>query len=385
MRTNHNSTFNAVCLITVLAMSLCHGPTARALDRMTYAQAKARIPNRTLPAFWVGDVKGLADRFEKLTRGESRVIAISPGGRPIYLVTYGEKEPVAHKANFNSAIGGYLPSAYMDKATRQKPVVFFVGPVHGDEVEALTGLVNLIAVMETGKDLRGKAQPQLHELGSQCRLLIIPAGNPDGTARFEPRSLQGMEADDLRFWGQGTWSDDTLCGWPHVKRQHPFVGDNTGFIGCYFDDAGINPMHDEFFFPMGPEAPAILEVARQEGPELAVSLHSHEPPPAVLRPAYMPNSVQQDVRDLGEACYALLEQRGLPHSSLPQVRGEDRDSPSAFNLTSALYHISGATAFTFECPHGIKGNCEVTHEQILDVQLTLYEAMLQHELDKKKK
>jgi hypothetical protein len=353
-------------------------------DRMTYAQAKARIPQRQLPDFWVGDVKGLAARFETLARGTARVAAISPGGRAIHLISYGEKEQVEGKANFNSAIGGRLPSAYMDKGARKKPVVFFVGPVHGHEVEALTGLVNLIEIMETGKDLRGRDQSHLRALGSQCRLLIVPAGNPDGTARFEPRSLQGMEQNDLRFWGQGTWSDDALCGWPHVKRQHPLVGDNVGFLGCYFNDAGINPMHDEFFAPMGPEAPAILKIAHEEGPDLAVSLHSHEPSPALLRPAYLPKAVQQDVRTLAERYYAMLDQHNLPHNSPPQVRAEDQEMPSAFNLTSALYHSSGATSFTFECPHGIKGNCEVTHEQILDMQLILYEAMLQHELDKKR-
>jgi len=222
-------------------------------------------------------------------------------------------------------------------------------------VEALTGLVNLIEIMETGKDLRGRDQSRLQHLGLQCRLLILPAGNPDGIARFEPRSLQGMERSDLRFWGQGTWSDDTLCGWPQVKRQHPLVGENVGFLGCYFNDAGINPMHDEFFAPMGPEAPAILKLALNEGPDLAVSLHSHEPVPALLRPAYVPMSVQQDVRSLAERYYALLEERNLPHSSPPQVRAEDSESPSALNLTSALYHVSGTTPFTFECPHGIKG------------------------------
>lgn len=375
-----------VMIVAALAILPFCGKTHAASEpeRMTYAQAKSRILQRQLPAFWIGDVKGLTGRFESLTRGAVTVVAISPGGRPMHLITYGEKELVEHKANFNSAIGARLPSAYMNKAARKKPVVFFMGPVHGHEVEALTGLVNLIEIMETGKDLRGRDQSHLQQLGLQCRLLILPAGSPDGIARFEPRSLQGMEQNDLRFWGQGTWSDDTLCGWPHVKRQHPLVGDNVGFLGCYFNDAGINPMHDEFFAPMGPEAPAILKIAREEGPELAVSFHSHEPTPAVLRPAYMPMSIQQDVRALAETYYALLKERDLPHSSLPQVRAEDDKSPSAFNLTSALYHVSGATPFTFECPHGIKGLCEVTHEQILDIQLTLYEAMLQHELDKKK-
>ena len=39
------------------------------VDRMTCAQAKARIPDRSLPDFWVGDVKGLASRFEHLEHG----------------------------------------------------------------------------------------------------------------------------------------------------------------------------------------------------------------------------------------------------------------------------------------------------------------------------
>ncbi|MHC4208035.1 MAG: MGH1-like glycoside hydrolase domain-containing protein, partial [Planctomycetota bacterium] len=218
---------------------------------MTYQQAKRRIPEYNLPKSWIGDVAGLPGLFEKLTQGKVTVIATTPGGRPMHLVTYGKAERAEHKANFNSAIGAREPAAYMNKAARKKPVILFVGPVHGAEVEGLTGLVNLINVMETGKDLRGKNQSELRALGKQCRLLIIPDGNPDGIARFEPRSLCGMTLSDLRFWGQGTWSDDTFCGWPQSKRQHPMAGDNVGFLGCYFNDKGINPMHDEFFDPMG--------------------------------------------------------------------------------------------------------------------------------------
>jgi hypothetical protein len=312
------------------------------------------------------------------------VAATTPGKRPIHLVVYGDREEVAHRANFNSAIGGREPAAYMDKAARKKPVILFLGPVHGHEVEGLTGLVNLIQVMETGKDLRGKDQERLRQLGDQCRLLIIPAGNPDGTARFEPRALQAMGDEDVRFWGQGTWKDDTFCDWPQCKRLHPMAGSNVGFLGCYFNDAGINPMHDEFFAPMGPEAPAFLRLAREEAPDLVVSLHSHESTPAVLRPAYLPAQVQQDIRSLAQECYTLLDQRNLPHDRPFQVSPEGGRHPESFNLTSALYHVSGAGSFTFECPHGVRGACQVTLDQILDTQLTLYEAMLQHEIDKKK-
>ena len=361
---------------------LCSTNAAEA-KTMTYEQAVQRIPKRKIPKFWVGDVAGLSGRLEKITEGEVRTIAISPGGRPMHLITYGQKEKLGHKANFNSAVGGGDLAAYMDKAARKKPVILFVGPVHGAEVEGLTGLINLINIMETGEDLRGKQQTELRALGECCRLLIIPEGNPDGIARFEPRSLCGAESIDLRFWGQGTWSDDTFCDWPQCKRRHPMAGDDIGFLGCYFDDKGINPMHDEFFAPMGPEAPAILKVAADEGPDLAVSLHSHENKPAVLRPAYVTVEVQQDIRSLAEHCYSLLAQRDLPHGGLFEVKSEGGKNPSPFNLTSALYHVSGASSFTFECPHGLKDGCEVSFDQILDIQLSLYEAMLKYEIDKK--
>jgi len=370
-----------IAVQSILGLDLAN---AADVDGMTYEQAMQRIPERKIPKFWIGDVTSLSGRFEKLTKGKVRTIAISPGGRPMHLVTFGKKEKLGHKANFNSAIGGREPAAYMDKPARKKPVILFVGPVHGAEVEALAGLVNFINIMESGEDLRGRKQAKLRALGEQCRLLIIPDGNPDGIARFEPRSLCGMEGDDLRFWGQGTWSDDTFCGWPQSKRLHPMTGDDVGFLGCYFNDKGINPMHDEFFDPMGPEAPAILKVAAGEGPDLAVSLHSHENKPAVLRPAYVTVEIQQDIRSLAERCNGILAGRDLPHGGLFEVKSEGGKNPSPFNLTSALYHISGAGSFTFECPHGLKNGCRVSFDQILDIQLSLYEAMLRHEIEKKR-
>ena len=372
--------FAAVCfMLPAIAVN------AAGAEKMTYKQAVQRIPARRLPGFWIGDVNDLPRRWEKLKLGQVKTIATSPGGRPIHLISYGKFEKVKHIANFNSAIAAWEPSAYMDKAARKKPVVYFVGPVHGQEVEALTGLANLIQVIETGKDLRGTDQSELRRLGQRCRLLIVPAGNPDGIARFKPRTLQGMQIPDLLFWGQGTWSDDTFCNWPQCKRQHPMKGKNTGFLGCYFNDAGINPMHDEFFAPMGPEAPAILQVARDEGPDLAVSLHSYEFTPRVYRPTYVTTEVQKDVLSLARKYYPLLTRRSLPHGRLFRVTTEGGERPKPFNLTSALYHTSGATAFAFECPHGMVGKnlCNVSLEQILDIQLLLYEAMLKFAIENK--
>jgi hypothetical protein len=372
------------CIVCLAALAF--SATCCWAAEMTYQEAKARIIKQELPAFWVGDCNGLGERWEKLSRGKATIIAQSPGGRPLHLVTYGEAEPLPRLANFNSAIGAQEPGAFADRAARKKPVVFFIGPVHGHEVEALTGLASLIEVMETGKDLRGRDQPELRRLGDRCRLLILPCGNPDGVARFEPRAARGMTYDEFQFWGQGAWADGTIAVWPRSKRLHPMKGPAVGFVGCYFNDAGINPMHDEFFAPMSQEAPAILRVARDEAVDLAVSLHSHQNPPAVLRPAYLPLEVQEEVRRLAERCYALYDQRKLPYQQkLFTPQGEGGKNPASFNLISALYHTSGATSFTFECPHGIRDEkaCQVTFEEILDIQLSLYEAMLQNALEGK--
>ena len=352
---------------------------------MTYDVAKRNLPQRELPKFWLGDVADLPQRWAKLNRAEVKVIAKSPGGRPVHLIAFGKREKLESKANFNSAVGGRDASCYMDKQAREKPVVYFVGPVHGHEVEGLTGLASLIRVMETGRDLRGTEQPALRQLGERCRLLIVPAGNPDGTARFEPRAMAGLPKEEFQFWAMGTWSDNTIAVWPTSKLKHPRTGPAIGYMGCYFNDAGINPMHDEFFAPMSQEAPAILRVAMLEGPDLAVSLHSHSSAPAVLRPAYLPLEEQEDVCLLAQEYYAAMEEKQLPHGGPFTPTIEKGEHPAPFNLTSAMYHISGATSFTFECPHGVDGEkaCHVDLDQILDVQLTLYETMLRHALGRK--
>jgi hypothetical protein len=183
-----------LCLLLFVAAVSVRG------QKLTLAEARARIPTQhEIHAFWLGEFKGLAERWDRLAVGKVRTIAVSPGGRPVHLISYGKMESLPQDANFNSAIGALQPAAYRDKAARKKPVLFLLGPVHGHEVEGLTGLGNLIQIMETGLDLRGKAQPRILALGRRCRLLVVPTGNPDGLARFEPRMLHDMDLQDLRM------------------------------------------------------------------------------------------------------------------------------------------------------------------------------------------
>jgi hypothetical protein len=161
----------------------------------------------------------------------------------------------------------------------------------------------------------------------------------------------------------------------------------VGILGAYFNDDGVNLMHDDFFLPMARETEAILRLARREAPDVAVSLHSHEHPPVVLQTTYVPVFVKERIRDFSARLKARHDQRGLPYGRVLEPQADDpRPGPSAsFNLASALHHVSGAMAFVFECSHGSVSERSpaplVSHDQILDVQLTLYEEMLAFALE----
>lgn len=356
---------------------------SKEVDTMTHAEAIERIPDRDLPAFWIGDGGALADRLAAIDRGEVKELARSPGGRPIHAVTYGDPEPSGRRANYNSAVASRNPTRYADREGRDRPVVFLLGPVHGHEVEGLTGLCNLLSVLETGRDLAGEERPTLGKLADRCRLVVVPCGNPDGLARFEPGSLAGMTLADLEFWGQGTRSDDRLIGYPDAKGLHPMVGEEVGFLGCYFDDDGVNPMHDEFFDPMGPEASAILSAIRREAPDVTLSLHSHGYPPGFVRTSYVPLEAQSAARSIHRSYNGTLRELELPLYDPVEVAAESGDPPPYFNLLGAAHHASGTLPLLHESPHGLVDGHSggIDHEGILESQFALYESVFRYVLE----
>lgn len=327
------------------------------------------------PPFWAGDLEAIYGEVQAAKRGEVTKIATSPGGRPVYAVAYGPKEPFPTRANFSSAVGAHDLTAYADKSGRTRPVVVILGQVHGNETNASTGCVNLMHLLETGKDLAGRELPDLLQAAEACRVLVIPVANPDGVARFARGCHVGNSRDEVEYWAQGTREDGSLWGWPGFKGNHPMQGD-VGFPGCNLNDAGVNPMHDEAFAPLSQEAPAILRLAREEAPELICGLHAHPTAPAILEPAYVPMYIKREAADLAERLKQAYIAAGIPHAEpfTPRVDGEDPPGPP-FNLTSALFHTSGALSFTFECPCGMVAENALasSHEEMLDMQLVLYE------------
>jgi hypothetical protein len=363
--------------ILSLSLSLAMGAT----DVRAEVKDTDPVPPRDLPGFWTAGLEDVEREIRSVVKGSVETIAVSPGGRAVRSVTYGKADDLQSQANYGSAVGAGNAAYYARKDATTKPVILFLGPVHGQEMEGIVGLVNLIHVAETGKDHRGRAWPELARRLASARVVIVPCPNPDGRARCPYDSFVGLPTRTMTKYGQGTRRDGSLWDWPGAKALHPMKGD-VGILGAYFNDDGVNLMHDDFFLPMARETEAILRLARREAPDMAVSLHSHEHAPVVLQTSYVPVFMKERIRDLSARLKVRYDQQGLPYGSVLEPQADD-PSPgprSSFNLTSALHHVSGAMAFTFECSHGSVSEESpaplVSHAQILDVQLTLYEEML---------
>jgi hypothetical protein len=342
-----------------------------------------------IPEFYGSTLFSIEKEVNRVEKGEVKIIAHSPGGFPVYAVCYGEREDFHSRANYNSAVAAGDPEFYARKDSTTRPVLFFLGPVHGQEVEGIAGLLNLIHVAETGRDKRGLEWSSLKRKMEQCRIIIVPCGNPDGRNRCPYNSFVGLPVEIMTKYGQGTRKDGSSWGWPQAKSLHPMKG-NVGILGAYFNDDGINVMHDDFFAPMAAETEAILELARSEAPDMTVSLHSHHQKSRILPANYVPWYMKMRIDSLTRQVNERFAEAGLPSIPDEWIQGpglEDETFPpqASFNLICALHHVSGTMAFTFECSHGTVTDTEpepqLSYDEILDIQLNLYDVMLEYILE----
>ena len=339
-------------------------------------------PRQTdIPQFFKSKLADIETEITLIIFGKAETIATSPGGLPVYGILYGEKENLHKQANYNSAVGARNPAFFAAKNEQTKPVIFFIGPVHGQEPEGIVGLVNLIHIAETGKDYRGKEWPEIRDYFSRFRVIIIPCGNPDGRKRCPYDSFVGLPTETMTKYGQGTKTDGTIWGWPLAKSLHPMKGD-VGILGSYFNDDGINIMHDEFFSPMAEETKAILRIAMEEAPDITVSLHSCECNPFIIQNGQAPHFMRQRISDFANGLKQRYIDLKLPNMGTDwnlDVLDDDMTPPpqKSFNMVSALHYASGTMSMVFESPHGTVED-GATYNEILDVQLVLYEEMFRY-------
>ena len=325
------------------------------------------------PFFWKTDLDTIAAWAGKASRAEVKSLCKTAGGRDLLAFFYGEKQVFDSRANYSSACGAHDKSCDAP-VTGTQPVVILLGAVHGGETEGTAALVNLISLLETGVDLKGERHDELTTLCEKARLVIIPVCNPDGRVRVKLQTMLGCTFEELRYWMQGTWKDGSLCGWPDCKKRHP-IKDYVDFLGGYYNDDGINLMHDNFFHPMASETQALMDLCDNEHADWILHLHGGgNSVNALLQTSYVTQECQRAICELQKVCDEEAQKYGLRFATVSETERESGRTPPSFNLTSALHHVCGGVSAVFECNERIvdmKGEL-FTHEQVYLSHLILF-------------
>lgn len=243
------------------------------------------------------------------------------------------------------------------------------------ERKGTAAAMSLIHILETGKDASGADQSALADKLKRCRVIVVPQANPDGRMRMPYRGWIGLPQEEMTLRGQGCRKNGELYRWRGSKAVHPMKGD-VGLLGCYFDDAGINMMHDDWAAPMSAATRALLQLVAEEGPDCVINLHSHQHMPCLLQTEFVPLSHRQRVYDFAAKLYDRLDRAGLPHGSLTSsaLRVAASEEHHSFNLQSMFYHVGAAFCLLFESTHGLDDHAEqFSYSDILNVHLHLFE------------
>ncbi|NOU68770.1 hypothetical protein GC096_32615 [Paenibacillus sp. LMG 31461] len=333
-------------------------------------------------SFWKSRLAEIKEYLTNVTLGNTRVLASSAGGRDIYMVEYGEKEDFGRRANYSSATGAGNSEHYARKGEDSKPVLLLVGGIHGGELEGIVAVMNLIHLLETGTDYRGKRHDYIYGNAHRFRLLLIPCMNPDGRARLPVDTMIDVSYEKFVYYMQGTWKDGTLCAWPDCKAVHP-IKDHADYLGSYFNDDGVNLMHDNFFVPMALETSALLGLADQEAADFTILLHggaNYENHFYEIH--YLPYVVMQKQQAFNHSLVGAYAKQELPFAERNQMVVDEGIFPyPSINLTSAIHHVCGGMSMTFESNMGLDApGIKLTADEILDSHFVLFEEMFRFNL-----
>jgi len=340
-----------------------------------------RLSPEPAPDWWPVSPALVTRHFKAHThRGTLLRLCRSAGGRPVWLYTLGRGKPTARTANYSAAMGSDDKRAYFGVQRRgYRQTLLLLCGVHGMESEAVAGAVNLLHILEEGRDLRGRRWPELKKLAARFRLLLVPLANPDGRERVKLPSLVGLTTDDLTYYGQGMWKKGGIIGWSGSKQFLPLPLDRVRFSGGYPNDAGVNLMHD--VSPAGHKAretTALLRLVEEEIVDTCLNMHGHQRGPLILpHAASAPDAFFEHALELADRVHDRLLDAGL--RPMPVTRGR---RGLGFNLPSAMHFTSGCLSLTFETPQGVTEN-PYTYEELLDIQLLTFEETMRFGVERR--
>jgi len=322
------------------------------------------------PDFYITRLDEIEKLLGTLKRGEVRQIATSPGGRPVHAVAFGERETIQRTAPLSAALGAGKPETFYGNPERQ--VILIVSGIHGGEMESIAGVSNLMSILETGKDLKGKAWPVITEGARKIRFVIVPSANPDGRARVPKDDPKTWTEEEVVLFRHGRYRNGELAYWPACKAPLPAPEEDYEFIGGYFNDARVMPDHGYFLGPkLAPEPHALVQLALDEHADVVLDLHSCETGPfMIVGDPCLPEPLREAEFRIDGAFRQRLRDRNL--GAKPWTV---RSHSEVLSLRELYWHVAGAQTLIFEGPNGMREGNIWSHEQIVDMYLTLFEVL----------
>jgi len=324
------------------------------------------------PRFYPTTLARLEESLSGVRRGSVKEIGRSAGGRSIFAVAYGEFEPVTRTADLSSALAARDPAAFFGAEPRKHQVMLITSAIHGGEMESIAAVLSLISVLETGADLKGEAWPDLATAAAKLRSVIVPCLNPDGRARIPSDDPTTWTTEEEEKYRHGLHADGSFITWPARMAHHPRDPKRDGFLGSHFNDAGVNPLHGVFLSPqVAPETHAALALALEETPDLVLDLHSCGAGPMLMvGDSALPERYQRRHHYLDGFCRRALRARPGIHRPWTASGIE-----GALTFATACHHICGALPVLFEGANGAQEGNRYSHRQIVDMYLSVFEAL----------
>lgn len=344
---------------------------------------------RTIFDYWPARPENAQSLFASLKEAKIRNIGKSAGDRDIIAIEYGQRELVEWSSgNYMSAMAGntvppdptaIFPKSFFGETRRKKPVIILQGAIHGSEITGTVASLNLCKIIETGKDLRGKEWPRLRALARETRICIIPWLNPDGTSRWFITNPEGkgrpVSTDLAMTFTHGVAKDGSKYLYPAHKHIFPIPPEKTAFMGCYFNDAGVNLQYDFTSPRRQPETVAWMDYYLDERPDAVLNFHCNAGS-LICSTGVTEGHLTEISRLAGALRSRLLKEKLLP-PKMGRLSWEGLDPKPVLSQNEAIFYVCGATPILIELPIGMD-IWPATCSEMLDIGLITIEESLEY-------
>ena len=333
------------------------------------------------PDFWKVRPNEIIDICKGVRKGEAKVVAKTPLGYPVYAVFYGDFSDPAPQTNWSASNSSSAVASYL-RSSKEKQTIMFIAGVHGSEPESVAAAMNIIQMMETGRDFRGERDEEFLDLASRYRIVIMPCVNMDGRS-ISPDHFRGQPYEIFRGCSQGWWKDGSLVGWKGSKEWFPLPLDKVKYPGGYPNSEGYNIQHDACPGNMKTEeAKAVCRLVERYRVDFLLNGHSCEYAPFVDYPSQTETDAHQKRGvKLGNAINKAFFDAGLT-SNLREFKSFSK----TLNLTNLVNWCSGGFALTLECNHSCHnqqgGICLQSFSQMMAPPMIALKVIMKDGLEK---